>query len=98
MSNELFQRYRGIKDRDGIVAAAIVETGRIRELSQITGGTAVSRKVRGGSMVLSELLIDGKRARAGDYIVAGHRHFQVFRKHEFEKLYRPAGHLRDNVV
>lgn len=98
MSGELFQRYKGIKERDGIVAAAVVDPVRIRELSQVTGGTAVSRKVRGGSMVLSEILIGGKRAKVGDYVVAGHRQFQVFRKNEFEALYRPAGHLRDNVV
>lgn len=65
------------------------------KLSQITGGTAVSKKVRGGSMVMSELILHGVSAKSGDYIVADHLAFFVVKKAFFESRYKPKGPLRD---
>jgi len=97
--SELFQEYRGIKERDGIVAAAVVEQGKVKALSQITGGTAVFKRVRGGSMVLSEILLHGETAKLGDYIVAEHFNtFRVIKKDFFEERYTLKGLLRDPVV
>lgn len=65
------------------------------KLSQITGGTAVSKKVRGGSMVMSEIILHGVSGKAGDYIVADHLAFFVVKKDFFEGKYKPKGPLRD---
>lgn len=97
--SELFQEYRGLSEKDGVVAASKVEREKIRALSQITGGTEVWKKVRGGSMVLSEILLHGASAKVGDYIVAEHRNtFRVVKKDYFESKYEYKGLLRDPVV
>lgn len=97
--SELFKEYRGLKERDGIVAAAVVEKEHIKALSQITGGIPVMRKVRGGSMVLSEILLHGISAKLGDYIVADRGNtFVVLHKEFFEAKYKLKGLLRDPVV
>lgn len=96
MSRELFQEYKGFNARDGVVAAAVVSKENIKSLSLITGGTAVAKKVRGGSMVMCEILLHGKSAKIGDYIVADHQKaFLVFPKDFFERLYKKKGLLRD---
>jgi regulator of RNase E activity RraA len=81
-----------------VVAAAVVEQRTIKALSQITGGTAVSKRIRGGSVMLCEIILNGVSAKVGDYIVADHQAFLVVKKDALEKLYRLDGHLDDNVV
>jgi hypothetical protein len=99
VSSELFQEYRGILKRDGVVAAAKVEKENIKKLSVITGGTAVWKKIRGGSMVLSEILLHGEHARFGDYLIALDQNtFLVCPKELFERRFSYKGPLRDPVV
>jgi len=99
MSADLFQEYRGINARDGVAAAAVVTKENVKRLSQITGGTAVWHKIRGGSMVLSEILLHRESAKMGDYIVADRDHsFFVCKKAKFEERYSLKGPLRDPVV
>ena len=70
--SELFQEYRGSSRhrRTQITAAAELKKENIKQLAAITGWTAVAHRVRGGSMVLSELVGDGMSAHLGDYIVS----------------------------
>lgn len=99
MSVELFLGYRGVLERDGNVAAAQVTADTIIKLSQITGGTAVSKKVRGGTMMYCGLIINGEEAKVGDYVVAIDRStFSAYPKTWFENKFKLHGVLRDNVV
>lgn len=89
MSSELFQEYEGIRPRDGLVAAVQVEAKDIVKLSQITGGTAVTKTVRGGSMTYCEIILHGERVKIGDYIIAGpYNSFTSLTKGFFESRYR----------
>lgn len=96
--SELFQEYVGLNPKDGKVAAVQLQEGRVRQLSQITGGTAVSKTVRGGSVVLSEILLNGERVKIGDYIIAGpYNRFTSLTKGFFESRYKLRGPLKDVV-
>lgn len=97
--SDFFKEYRGLQEKNAIAAAAIVEKDRVKALSQIVGGTAVAKKVRGGSMVFSEIILHGSTARFGDYIVADRQNsFFVVPKADFEKHYAYKGPLRVPVV
>lgn len=94
--SELFQEYRGKRPRDGVVAAAQVVKGSITQLSIITGGTAIAHKVRGGSMVYSEILLHGETAKLGDYIIADVENiFIPVPKDYFESKFELKGNLRE---
>lgn len=93
--SELFQEYRGKTKKGTVLAAAQVQAGKVKELSQITGWTAVAHKVRGGSMVLSELIWSGMSAKVGDYIVADRGDtFFAIPKEFFEERFELHGPLR----
>lgn len=98
MAQELFLGYRGVRERDGNVAAAQVSQTNIRKLAQFTGGIAVSKKVRGGSMVYDGLVLNGETAKIGDYVVADRGDvFLAVKKTWFEEKFKLHGVLRDNV-
>lgn len=68
--SELFQRYEPVRSNDAPVAAAKVAPENVKALSQITGGVAIWKKIRGGSMRLDGITLHGFEARVGDYIIA----------------------------
>jgi len=95
--SELFQEYRGSSRHrhTQIVAAAELTKHNIKQLSAITGWTAVYHKVRGGSMALSELIGPGVSARLGDIIVSPEPNaFLALPKDWFEDHFELKGPLR----
>lgn len=93
--SELFKEYEGVNPKDSVVAAAQVQEGSVRQLSQITGGTAVWKKIPGGSEKLSEIILHGYHARLGDYIIADRYDTYIgFPKDFFETKYVLKGSLR----
>jgi hypothetical protein len=95
--SELFQEYRGSSPsrRTQVAAAAELTKNNIKQLAAITGWTAVAHKVRGGSMVLSELVGAGMSAHLGDYVVSPEpNNYIALPKDWFEEHFELKGPLR----
>lgn len=95
--SELFQEYRGSSRhrRTQVAAAAELTKHNIKQLSAITGWTAVAHRIRGGTMALSELKGDGMSAHLGDYIVSPEANTYIaLDKAWFEEHFELKGPLR----
>lgn len=78
--------------KDAPVAAAQVTKENIRQLAKLTGATEVWKKIRGGSMVISELQLKTGTAKTGDYILSGqYNTFIAFPQAFFETKYKLKG-------